>query len=401
MFDKVARAERLLKEVLETLDPEVLEAKSAASLTESFARMERLCAAGKALAARRMAASGVWRKDGERSPAHWLAKKAGTSVGNAVTTIETAERLAELPETDKAMRKGRLSEVQSKEVASAASASPKSEKELLGVAESEGIKTLRERCARVKASATNDEKERYVRIYKRRYLRHWCDQEGAFRLDARLTPDAGAQLIAALEPFKERVFREARKQDRKESYDAYAADALVEMADHVAGCDRTPKRRGPSTLVRVLVDHKALERGHTASGERCEIEGVGPIPVVTAEALAKDSIIAALATDEADIQSVTHMGRNVTARQRTALEVRDPVCVVPGCDVRHHLEIDHITGVKELGPTKLENLGRLCRWHHYLKTYKGYLLTGGPGRWSFGPPDRAGPNPPARPSRRR
>ena len=65
MFDKVARAEKLLKEVLDVLDPEVLEAKTAASMTESFARMERLCAAGKALAARRMATSGVWRKDGE------------------------------------------------------------------------------------------------------------------------------------------------------------------------------------------------------------------------------------------------------------------------------------------------------------------------------------------------
>lgn len=393
MFERITRAERLLEEAVATLEPEVLEAKTAARLVETFARMERLCAAGKALAARRVAASGVWRKDGDRSSAHWLARKSGISVGQAVSTIETAERLAELPATEQAVRHGKLSEVQSKEIASAASASPSSEKELLGVASSQGMATLREQCARIKAAATNDEIDRYNRIFQRRSLRHWSDAEGAFRLEARLTPDAGAKVIAALEPFKEQVFAAARKQGRRESYEAYAADALVALAEHVRACDAKPTRRAPGTLVRVLVDHKALQRGHSQPGEVCEIEGVGPIPVATARALAQDSILAALATDGSDIQRVSHFGRNVTARQRTAIEVRDRCCVVPGCDVRDHLEIDHITGVSDKGPTKLLNLARLCPWHHYLKTYKSYRLLGGPGKWQFEPPrQRTGPN---------
>jgi hypothetical protein len=394
MFDKVTQAERLLAEAVAALEPEVLEAKSAAKLTEAFARVERLGAAGKALAARRMADSGVWRKDGERSPAHWLAKRAGTSVGQAVATIETAQRLAELPGTEAAVKSGKLSEVQSKEIASAAAASPSAEKELLEVARTEGVGTLKQQCARIKAAATPDEAQRYERIFKSRYLRHWSDAEGAFRLDARLTPDAGAKVVAALEPFKERVFKEARKQGRRESYDAYAADALVDMAQHTRDCHKTPSRKVPGTLVRVLVDHKALKRGRTKPGEVCEIEGVGPIPVLTAQAMAQDSILAALVTDGVDIQAVSHMGRNVTARQRTALEIRDPCCVVPGCDVRDYLEIDHITERKHHGPTKLANLGRLCPWHHYLKTYKGYVLSGGPGNWRFESPQDAGPDPP-------
>lgn len=395
MFEKIARAERLLEEALSALDPEVLEAKTAASVVESFARMERLCAAGKALASRRMAASGVWRQSGERSPAHWLARKTGSTVGQAASTIETAQRLAELPATEEAVRGGRLSESQTKEIASAAAESPPAEKELLGVAAREGMATLKQRCARVKAAAGKDERARYDAIRRRRYLRHWCDAEGAFRLDARLTPDAGAVVVAALEPFKERVFTTARKQGRREPYDAYAADALVAMAEHARTCDHTPSRKAPQTLVRVLVDHRALTREHSEPGEICEIEGVGPIPALTAKALAQDSILAALVTDGVDIQAVSHMGRKVTARQRTALEVRDPCCVVPGCDVRDHLEIDHITGVTEHGPTKLTNLGRLCPWHHYLKTYKGFRLLGGPGKWRFEPPEGAGPDPPA------
>lgn len=256
MFDKVAKAERLLEEAVSALDPEVLEAESAARLTEAFAHIERLRAAGKALAARRMAASRVWKKDGERSPAHWLAKKTGTSVGHAVATTETAERLAELPATEEAVRKGELSEVQSKEIASAASASPNSEEELLTVAESEGMATLRQRCARVRAAATPDENAHYDKIFRSRYLRHWSDVEGGFRFDGRLTPDAGAVVVAALEPFKEKVFKEARKQGRREPYDAYAADALVEMAKHTRACETNGSRKGPGTLVRVLVEHK-------------------------------------------------------------------------------------------------------------------------------------------------
>ena len=240
MFDKVKQARQLMKDAVAELDPDVLEAKSSARLVEDFAEIERLAAAGKALAARRMAASGVWRKDGDRSAAHWMARHTGTSVGHAVATIETAQRLAELPATENAVRKGKLSEVQVKEIASAAAADPGAEQKLLGVASRDGVATLREQCARVKAAANNDENARYDKIHRGRYLRHYSDAEGGFRLDARLTPDAGAVVVAALEPLKDKIFRDARKQGRREPYNAYAADALVELAKHARSSDGTP-----------------------------------------------------------------------------------------------------------------------------------------------------------------
>ena len=36
-----------------------------------------------------------------------------------------------------------------------------------------------------------------------------------------------------------------------------------------------------------------------------------------------------------------HAGRSVSAHVQSALEERDPVCVVPGCDVAHGLENHH------------------------------------------------------------
>jgi hypothetical protein len=121
----------------------------------------------------------------------------------------------------------------------------------------------------------------------------------------------------------------------------------------------------------------------------CEIPGIGPIPVAAARRLWSDAILKVLVTDGCDVKAVAHAGRTIPAKVRTALEGRDQTCAVPGCDMRDGLAIDHIIPFAEGGPSTLENLGRLCNWHHYLKTHCGYRLEG--------PPDRrrwAGPDPP-------
>src|SRR5207302_1970499 len=82
--------------------------------------IERLVVAAKTLLARRAAESGRWRAKGDRSPAHWLARTTGTSVGQARATLETAERLRELPATEEALRAGKLSATQASVITDAA-----------------------------------------------------------------------------------------------------------------------------------------------------------------------------------------------------------------------------------------------------------------------------------------
>ena len=147
--------------------------------------------------------------------------------------------------------------------------------------------------------------------------------------------------------------------------------------------------RGPKATVHVRVDHSALVRGYAEDGEVCEIPGIGPIPVAAARAMASDSILKVLLTRGTDIKAVAHAGRTIPAKLRTALEARDPTCVVQGCDVRHGLEFDHIVAFALGGLTTVENLARLCRWHHYLKTFCDYQLIGGHGNWTL-----IGPDPP-------
>jgi hypothetical protein len=382
-----------LEATVRDLEPATLSGDAARQLVELAARGERLFGALKSLAARRVSESNAWRAQGERTAAHWLARNTGTSVGQAIATLETAARLHELPALDAAYRAGALSLTQANEIASAAAADPTAERELVDAAANDGVAELRERCRRVKASAVPDEATRREAIRRTRSLRHWTDPDGAFRIDGRLLPEDGAELLVGLEPFRARTFAEARAAGRRERYEAYLADALVAMArDARAGSGAASSV--PRASVHVRVDHTAFRRGHVEAGETCEIPGIGPIPVATARALAADAVISAIVTDGVDVKAVAHLGRSIPAHVRTALVARDPVCVVPGCHTRDGLEIDHIVAFAEGGGTRLANLCRLCRWHHYLKTHQGHRLTGGPGDWAWKLPETHAHGPP-------
>jgi hypothetical protein len=149
-------------------------------------------------------------------------------------------------------------------------------------------------------------------------------------------------------------------------------------------------------MVHVWVDYEALMRGCTMAGERCEIPGLGPIPVTLARRMADDCILKVVATKGVQVTAVAHGGRTIPAHLRTALECRDPKCIVPHCEMRRGLEIDHRDPWAATRDTRLENLARLCRWHHYQKSHLGYRYRGGPGTWEWIPPDEP-VDPPALP----
>jgi hypothetical protein len=265
----------VLRRAVHRLEPKHLSGKEAAELVRVFAEGERLCTAGKTMAARAVEKSRAWQAGGHKSAAHWLAAETGVAVGQAVGTMETARRLEHLPRTTEAFACGELSETKVKEVSIAAAACPGAETELVNAARTDTVKQLQVRCSTVVATA-GDEVERYRRIRAKRNLRHWTDTDGAFRMALSTTPDAGADLLAAMEPHRRRIAEQARKARRTESSQAYAADALVALAREGTGSS------GPRITSVIHVDHAAFLRGHAEPGERCEIAGIGPIPVATA-----------------------------------------------------------------------------------------------------------------------
>jgi hypothetical protein len=170
--------------------------------------------------------------------------------------------------------------------------------------------------------------------------------------------------------------------------------------EHCDGADAGSLiNRPPACSVVVRVDLAALLRGHAEDGELCEIDNQGPIPVPMARDLANDSFLRLVFHRAGDIRAVSHAGRTINRRLRTALVHRDTTCVVPGCGVSFGLEIDHLVPFAEGGPTELDNLALLCHHHHFRKTYEGWVLTRlgtgdpGPPRWQFTPPPPFGQEP--------
>jgi hypothetical protein len=391
MFERVEALRDELHGVVARLEPVRIDALDAKWLVEAFAEMERLCAAGKTLAAGRVAGTKVWADCGDRSAAHWLARTSGTSLTAAVGALETARRLDDLPATDAAFRAGRLSTAQAEHVASGAAADPYAEGALLDAAVNSTVTGLREESRRVQAAASDDELDRYEAVRSSRSFRRWTDVDGAYCASLRTTPDDGALLDAVLENFREPIFRAARKADRREPYAAYDADALVAMARAAMPGAVSPgsaSKSAPRAMIHFRVDYEAYRRGRTEPGEVSEIPALGPVPVATVRRYADDAIVDAVLADGAKVIAAAHVGRTIPAKVRTALDEMYSTCGAGICDVRDHLEIDHIEPFAEGGPTTLANLWKLCSWHHYLKTHQRYRVIDGPNGRDLVPPER-------------
>ena len=148
-----------------TLDPAALNGVQAKELVEEFAQVERLASAGRTLVAARLCETGAWANDGPfRDAGAWMASVTGSTVGRAKATLETSTRLASLPATDSAFRAGSLSEVQVDAITTAATADPRAERFLLHSAATEGVRGLKNACARVEAAASTDQAERYEKV---------------------------------------------------------------------------------------------------------------------------------------------------------------------------------------------------------------------------------------------
>ena len=371
MLDRLEDLVGELREINSDLDCGSVSGPDAVRLVELFSEAERLCAAGRTLAAGRVQRSPEWHAAGYRTPAQWMAAHTKVTMSHAIASLETARRLETLPQTREMFVTGKLSEIQATEIAAAAQADPGSEGSLLEAAESETVGALRDRCREVRAAALSDE-DACERIRRGRFLRHWTDGDGAVRLNGRFAPDDGARLLASVRARAEQLQARARRGGQREASDAYAADALVGFASG---------EQPPRSVVHVEVDRAAFERGHVQPGERCVIRGVGPVPVVVARRMARSGLVKIIERDGVEVTRVAHAGRTIPAHVRSALEARDPTCVVPGCEMSSGLEIDHIIPHAWGGATRLDNLARLCRYHHGEKTHRGWRLEGGPGNW--------------------
>jgi hypothetical protein len=403
-------------------DASALTVEQCRAVVSDTAAMQGMLATVQAEAAARVAGAGSWREEGDRSPAHQLARDTGTTVGAAREALETGQRLGALPQLAEAARRGELSAAQTSAVAAVGVVAPDLVAGLIGRAQDTTVGQLREECGRAIATREADPEAKRQRIRAERSLRSWVTAGGVGVLQLQDAPDVVAGVRARLGPIREGLFVEARSRGEQVRPDALDADALVAavhagatMATATHGSDGIthpdaagdvalpPHRCAPRAKVLVRIDFDALLRGRPIDGEVCEIAGYGPVAVSAVRDLLTtgDAFLAAIVTKGEQVLGVAHVGRKALARQATALEWVNPTCAVDGCTQAIRLEIDHQKPWATTRFTLTDLLDRLCEHHHDLKTREDWALIDGNGKRRFVPhTDPRHPRNPRNPRRR-
>lgn len=392
LLEEVAGHLEALRAWSARLVPAQLRPEAAARLLDVAGVIESLGAGLKLRLVPRALLGAAWKEEGYRSEAAWLAETTRSSVPQAVAVKVTADRLEALPATTEALAAGELSAMEAQTIAAAAHADPAAEGDLLEAAGSLPVHQLVLVAKKVAHGAQAADPAHRKALHERRYFRAWTDAEGMGRISGAMLPEDCLEVVSAVRSRAVHVADEMRAAgEDPEPQAAYDADALVAL---VTGDERRATftgTEGGRSRCPQLVLHVSAEgwrRGRLDDGEQCEVPGIGPVPLHVADSLAGDATLTILARDGVDVRTVAYAGRTVPAAAVRALEGRDPVCVVPNCQVAVGLEIDHWqVPFSQGGPTQLWNLARLCKFHHRLKTYQRFRLAGGPGRWEWHPPD--------------
>ncbi|NKS77500.1 DUF222 domain-containing protein [Rhodococcus hoagii] len=120
----------------------------------------------------------------------------------------------------------------------------------------------------------------------------------------------------------------------------------------------------------------------------------GPLSIATARRLACDCHLTPIVMDDGVPLNLGRTSRTVSKKQRRALIARDQGCAFPGCGAPPaHCEGHHIKHWADGGPTDLDNLVLLCRYHHTLLHHSHWEVHIGPDRkpW-FTPPSTVDPH---------
>ena len=260
--------------MVRAFDPDAVQVHDIPGLWAELAAMDRLVASAKTLLARRMEDAQTWQPAGYGPGLCYIV--AGGSVGLALVgganLLETSKQIEALPATADALRAGKLSAAKAEAIASAATVAPEAEAELLAAAADAPLAVVRDQCLRAKAV---DRDAAHTRIHRERRAREHTDGEGAWNFAARGTPEAGAAFRVVYDPIVDEMFKAARAEGRTETREAYAFDALIELANRAGatGNDAAPRatKTSPRFMALIRADIESLQRGTVEGDEICEI----------------------------------------------------------------------------------------------------------------------------------
>ena len=319
---------------------------------------------------------GGW--SGSRSCAEWLSWRVGLAPGAARERVRVARALGTLPHIAQAFARGEVS--YSKVRAITRVAMPESEERLLKIARA-GTATHVERIVRGWRCVDRQHEAREAnRRHASRTLHVYQDDDGMFIVRGRLTAEAGAVVLRALEAARERLYQQARDDEPFTTRNhpvadppttgQQQADALALVAETALHHDLDPGAPGERYQVVVHVDAAVLADAEQP-GQSVLQDGLR-VPAGTSQRLACDATRVVMQHDaEGRAVEVGARTRTIPPALRRALVHRDHGCRFPGCGSRFG-QGHHIQHWAAGGPTTLSNLALLCRRHHRAVHEEGY-----------------------------
>jgi hypothetical protein len=374
---------------------------------------------------------GGWHAQGARSCAHWLSWRVGWGLGAAREHLRVADRLADLPLLDDALRRGEVSYAKLRAITRVAT--PANETALLELARVSSGHQLETVCRKYRAVQLHDAEPDPEGDRQRRWVTRRDTADGMVRIEAVLHPEEAALVWAALDHRAQQQCREAHRvsaetpnnhphhpqvqQQCRESHRVSAeassaapdardggapaasarsrapfdrADALVQLAQGYLRGDRPD--RSPIELV-VSVPVETLRRGRAAATataaappgsadavmaaevpDPCDVACLADGTCVSAETarrLSCDCGVVEVVEDEHGVPlSVGRKRRTIPGSMKRALLQRDRTCRFPGCGNRLYLEAHHLVHWADGGETSLQNMVCYCSFHHrYVHEY--------------------------------
>jgi hypothetical protein len=308
----------------------------------------------------------LWGATGARSVPTLVAWKTGCSPANAHTVTTIASRLKEFPRCAAGMREGRLSLDQVGVIAArAGQGSDEHYAQLAQVATITQLRTAVKLEPRPEPEPSPEPERSFTTTTN--------EQGSCYRIT--LGHHDAAKFEAALATHRDALIAQW-KHDHDNGDSASdqrpplpgTPEAFMRLVE--AGWDVEAARRphGQHTTVVVHVDVE----------QRAAALHLGPL-LTDAERqyLTCDATCEMWFERHGEVIGASRTTRLVNRRLRRALEHRDRVCAVPGCDATRGLHAHHIRHWEDGGPTELANLVLLCPYHHRLH-HRGVITITGP-----------------------
>lgn len=307
----------------------------------------------------------VYRPDGCRDMASWVAARDMVHLGTARADVEVARALQSLPELAAVAGSGQLSGDQLRHLAVLVTPSTDATWAEAAPIQPPG------RLARMAAEARRVEPSEARDAYEERTVKIRRDRYGAgSHLSGYGPADDMAIISAALEVVRDELHISADQQLC--GFGARAFDALVALAAQKLAEVSLPK---PLVVIHAEIDALELEGKGWAELARSGI----PLSSEVARRLACDCSWQLVAVGPGGPMGIGRRSRSVPHWLERMVWKRDGGCRFPGCGHRYGVQAHHLLHWADGGPTDLDNLVLLCWSHHHLVHEGGWSVRGSPG----------------------